>query len=263
MVGPTPPRTASMMASVVYGGHTAGAHRPTYTAGAHHTLAVLGGVDGLLIRLCSQMLAPPQSLHLFLWRLCSHVLRPLCGALSRCICLPLSHPPPACPCSTESSACCPAVLPSASSSRHSRHFPRFFPPALGPSNSSCPFATRTVTARPCQDYLSLGPAVAGVAAPVKRTASCAHCGHLGVLPLGSAQAGWEGAAGALSASEGGRAAYRLAAQGAGEGAVEQRGACRGRAPRSCPCRCEAYPCTSTPSPFPFFGLLSHSSLLFA
>ena len=212
MVGPTPPRTARMVAPAVYGGHTAGAHRPTYTAGAHHTLAVLGGVDGLLmrlcsqmlappqslhlllIRLCSQMLAPPQSLHLFLWRLCSHFLRPLCGALSRCLCLPRSHPPPASPCSTESSACCPAVLPSASSSRHSRHFPRCFPPALGPSNSSCPFATRTVTARPCQDYLSLGPAVAGVAAPVKRTAGCAHCGHLGVLPPGNrvVHAGWKG-----------------------------------------------------------------------
>jgi hypothetical protein len=34
-----------MMASAVYGGHTAGAHRPTYTAGAHHTLAVLGGEE--------------------------------------------------------------------------------------------------------------------------------------------------------------------------------------------------------------------------
>jgi len=76
MVGPTPPRTASIMASVVYGGHTAGAHRPTYTAGAHHTLAVLGGVGGLLMRLCSQMLAPPQSLHLLLMWLCSQMLAP-------------------------------------------------------------------------------------------------------------------------------------------------------------------------------------------
>jgi hypothetical protein len=32
-----------------------------------------------------------------------------------------------------------------------------------------------------------------VTAPVKRTAArCAHCGHLGVLPPGSAQAEWKG-----------------------------------------------------------------------
>ena len=44
----------------------------------------------LLMRLCSQMLAPPQSLHLRLWQLCSHYLRALCGALTRCLCLPIS-----------------------------------------------------------------------------------------------------------------------------------------------------------------------------
>ena len=34
----------------------------------------------------------PQSLQMLLWRLCSHFLRPLCGALTRCLCLPLSNP---------------------------------------------------------------------------------------------------------------------------------------------------------------------------
>ena len=40
----------------------------------------------LLMRLCSKMLVPPQNLHWFLWRLCSIFLRPLrgCGALIRC-----------------------------------------------------------------------------------------------------------------------------------------------------------------------------------
>jgi hypothetical protein len=39
-------------------------------------------------RLCWQMLAPPQSLRLLLWLLCSHFMRPLCGALA-----PASAPP--------------------------------------------------------------------------------------------------------------------------------------------------------------------------
>jgi hypothetical protein len=73
----------------------------------------------------------PQSLHWFLRRLCSHFWRPLCGALSRCISPAASAsrfaPPPASPCSTASSVCCPAVSPSARSSWGSRHLPRRFP----------------------------------------------------------------------------------------------------------------------------------------
>jgi hypothetical protein len=39
-------------------------------------------------RLCWQMLAPPQSLRLLLWLLCSHFMRPLCGALAPLAMLP-------------------------------------------------------------------------------------------------------------------------------------------------------------------------------
>ena len=62
--------------------------------------------------------------------------------------------------------------------------------------------------------------------PVKRTAAAHIAGTSSWRRApGSAQAG-EGAAGALSAAEGGRAADGLAAYGAGEGAVEQRGAAK-------------------------------------
>jgi hypothetical protein len=47
----------------------------------------------LLIRLCWQMLAPPQSLQVYLSRLCSHFLRPPESA-AQCA-LPLTLPPPA------------------------------------------------------------------------------------------------------------------------------------------------------------------------
>ena len=73
-----------------------------------------------------------------------------------------THAPPASPGSSASAACCPAVLPSARSSRHSRHMPRCFPcPHLNrsprlrhwprPRHHSRLFATRTGTARPRQD----------------------------------------------------------------------------------------------------------------
>jgi hypothetical protein len=41
------------------------------------------------------------------------LLRALCGALTRCLCLLLTPSTPALPCTTVSSSCCPAVLPAA------------------------------------------------------------------------------------------------------------------------------------------------------
>jgi hypothetical protein len=126
---------------------------------------------------------------------------------------------------------CPAVLPSARSSRHSRHLPCCFPcphlprspppPPLSPPPlaASAPLPPAPAPRAPARTTLSLGPAAAGATectetAPVKRAAvGCAHCGHL--------------AAGALGAAEGGRAADGLAAHGAGESAVGQRGAAGG------------------------------------
>jgi hypothetical protein len=109
------------------------------------------------------------------------------------------------------------------------------PPAFatGPSPTIilCPFATRTMTARPRQDH--------DLPRPHRRWRDGTREAHRRLRAL---RAPWrpsprqprracrvEGAAGALGVAEGGRAADRLAAHGAveGEGVVEQRGAAGG------------------------------------
>ena len=69
-----------------------------------------------------------NNIYPLLWRLCSHFLRPLCGALTLRLCRSRSSPPASPACSTVSSCCrsC-SRLPSARSSRHSRHLPCCFP----------------------------------------------------------------------------------------------------------------------------------------
>jgi hypothetical protein len=64
-------------------------------------------------------------------------------------------------------------------------------PAPRGTRGTCPAAPNPRSPPPA----SLAPpplAAAGVTAPLKRVAGCALCGHLGVLPPGSAQAGWKG-----------------------------------------------------------------------
>ena len=108
------------------------------------------------------MLAPPQSLQTFLRRLCSHFLRPDCGALTLCLCRSRSSPPASC--STASSCCCScAGLLSAIALRHSRHLPRCFPcphrplpsPPPPPSPPAVPPPVRSSRRR----VLSSGPAL--------------------------------------------------------------------------------------------------------
>ena len=179
-------------------------------------------LQSLLRRLCWQMLAPSQSLQVLLRRLCSladasapavlapapatvmltdagaravlapllsrscsHFLRPICGALSRCLCLPCLPPPPAPPHRRPAAPpCCrqPAprgtrgTCPAASSARPSpprlRHWSR--------ASGLGPFDTRNVSA-----HDRLGPRSPpappprrrGVTSPVKRTAAAHIAGN--------------------------------------------------------------------------------------
>ena len=145
---------------------------------------------------------PPQSLHLLGSRF-SHFLRPPCGALTLCLCCPLSLPTAASPCPAALSACCSscAMPPSSRASRHSRHLRRCFPCShrpLPPPPPLCPpppkpASTPPAPRAPVRSPRSPGPACSVLAVPaMPAAAGCAHCGHCAPARPLSAQAGWKG-----------------------------------------------------------------------
>jgi len=142
------------------------------------------------MQLCWQMLAPPQSLHSFLRRLCSHFIRPSCGALILLLCRSFSSPPAPLPCSAVSWCCCssPGTLGTCPAVSRARTGPAPFATRVAPTSSSGParaLRPRKVHAPSCP--LALRPRK--VHAPSCPLATCpGACDE----HRGSAQALWKG-----------------------------------------------------------------------
>ena len=186
-------------------------------AGAPAVLALAG--DAVMLADGSAPAVLDDDVHLLPWRLCPHFMHALCRALCRCIYLPLSLSPASRLPLYHHIVGVPTLLPSARSSRHSRHLPSCLacplPGGRTPRCLLCAQPTVRFTGAVTQRRRGPGTTAWSWRGSAVRVAKGPRLlAGAGALAGGARQV--EGAAGVLSAAEGGgRSADALATHGAG------------------------------------------------